>query len=393
MPRHQFQLHSLRLVHLAFALCVLAAMLGCNRSLSRQREYMWVSAPQVNLRDRVVSLYTKTGIVHNTDRVEVLEKQRRFARVRTASGAEGWMELRYLISAQVYAEFQALAGEAGRLPSQGQAATRASVNMHLTPARDGEVFYQLKDGDKVDVLKRAVSEKTPTGAQKPTGTSRVPVNTASAEPQLTPAAERSQNPNVPAAIQNTPPPPVMEDWWLVRDAAGHGGWVLGRLLDLDVPLEVAQYAEGQRIVACFPLNQVQDGDKKVTQYLTLVTEPHDGAPYDFDQVRVFTWNVKHHRYETGYRERKLFGVLPVQVSTQDFGKDGVLPVFTIRAQNEAESGESVERTYRLIGPVVRRVLPEGETQAQSVSTKARASAVPQARSVAAHHKRKGRHRR
>ena len=58
---------------------------------------------------------------------------------------------------------------------------------------------------------------------------------------------------------------------MVRDSSGHGGWVLGRMLDLDVPLEVAQYAEGQRIVGCFKLNEVQDGDKKVSQYLTLVT--------------------------------------------------------------------------------------------------------------------------
>lgn len=385
MPRHQLQTHSLRLAHLGLALCLLAAMLGCNRSLARQREYMWVSAPQVNLRDRVVSLYTKTGVVHNAERVEVLEKQKRFARVRTATGAEGWVELRYLISAQVYAQFQALAAEAAKLPSQGQAATRASVNMHLTPARDGEVLYQLKDGDKVDVLKRAVSEKTPAGAQRPTGTSRVPVNTASAEPQLTPAAERSQAPGVSAVMQTTPAP-IMEDWWLVRDSAGHGGWVLGRLLDLDVPLEVAQYAEGQRIVGCFPLNQVQDGDKKVTQYLTLVTEPHDGAPYDFDQVRVFTWNVKHHRYETGYRERKLFGLLPVQTGTQDFGKEGVLPVFTIRAQDQ--SGESSERTYRLIGPVVRRVLPEGATEGQSVAAQPPPGAAAHPRAVAAHRARK-----
>jgi hypothetical protein len=35
------------------------------------------------------------------------------------------------------------------------------------------------------------------------------------------------------------------------------------MIDLDVPLDVAQYAEGQRIVAFFVLNQVQDGDKKV----------------------------------------------------------------------------------------------------------------------------------
>ncbi|HZU21531.1 MAG TPA: hypothetical protein VE998_01790, partial [Terriglobales bacterium] len=148
--------------------------------------------------------------------------------------------------------------------------------------------------------------------------------------------------------------------------------------------------EGQRIIACFKLNEVQDGDKPVPQYLTLVTEPHDGAPYDFDQVRVFTWNLKRHRYETGYRERRLFGVLPVQVGTQDFGKEGVLPVFTIRAQDE--SGQAAEREYRLIGPVVRRVQPASDDAAAATAEKQPAGPAPQPRSVAAHRWRR-RHRR
>ena len=48
----------------------------------------------------------------------------------------------------------------------------------------------------------------------------------------------------------------MEDWCLVRDSQGRVGWVLSRMVDVDVPLEVAQYAEGQRFVAFFVLNQV-----------------------------------------------------------------------------------------------------------------------------------------
>jgi SH3-like domain-containing protein len=396
VPRLQIQFHRWRPAHLAIALCLLVLLLACNKSFKPPHEYLWVSAPQANLRDKLVSLYTKTGIVHNADRVEVLEKQKRFVRVRTAAGVEGWVEMRYLVGPEVYAGFQKLGGQAAKLPSQGVAATRASVNMHLTPSRDSEILYQLKDGDKVDVMKRAVSEKAqPAGSPKPAGTARVPVNTAAGAPgaqaQLVPAAERAAGRGSPDVIQPVMPVmPVMEDWWLVRDSAGHAGWVLGRLLDLDVPLDVAQYAEGQRIVGCFKLNEVQDGDRKVSQYLTLITEPHDGAPYDFDQVRVFTWNMKRHRYETAYRERKLFGVLPVQTGTQDFGKDGVLPVFTIRAQDE--SGQSGERTYRLIGPVVRRVLPAGEANTHSASASTLGSAAPQTRSVTAHRSHRRRRR-
>ncbi len=158
----------------------------------------------------------------------------------------------------------------------------------------------------------------------------------------------------------------MDDWWLVRDHQGHTGWVLARMVDLDVPLDVAQYAEGQRIQAAFVLDTVQDSEKgAVAQYLMLLNENRDGLPYDFDQVRVFTWNLKRHRYETAYRERNIVGYFPVPVSSEDFGKEGTMPVFTVRKQNE--DGSFTERKYRLIGNIVRPVLAPGE-EAQVKST-------------------------
>jgi hypothetical protein len=148
----------------------------------------------------------------------------------------------------------------------------------------------------------------------------------------------------------------------VRDSHNRVGWVLARMVDLDVPLDVAQYAEGQRIVAFFALNEVPDGDKKVAQYLTVLTEPKDGLPFDFNQIRVFTWNVRKHRYETAYRER-MEGVLPVTVSQENFDKEGVLPVFILRAQDD--QGNVTERKYKLNTPIVRRVLAPGEAPQRS----------------------------
>ncbi len=160
------------------------------------------------------------------------------------------------------------------------------------------------------------------------------------------------------------PQPVLEDFWLVRDAQGHAGWVLSRMLDLDVPLDVAQYAEGQRFAAYFVLNEVPDGDKKVPQYLVALTETRDGLPFDFNQVRVFTWNGKRHRYETAYKERNLFGLLPIATGVEDFGKEGKLPTFSFRVQDEA--GNRAERKYKLNTPIVRRVLAPGEKPAKSM---------------------------
>lgn len=304
---------------------------ACGRRHARQ-EFAYVSAPQATLRDRVAAVYTKTGVVKNGERVQVLDRDRRFVHVRTESGADGWMEQRYLISQQVFDAFQKLAQAEQNSPAQAGGTTRNDTNLHLDPARNAEHLYQLNQGTKVGLLKRATSEKVLPGAQ------------------AAPAPNADQN--------KTAPRPVMEDWWLARDSSGHVGWVLGRMVDVDAPLEIAQYAEGQRIVAFFVLNEVNDGDKKVPQYLVLLSEPKDGMPFDYDQIRVFTWNVKRHRYETAYRERNLDAVLPVTVEQENFEKEGSLPVFVLRVKDD--EGNLLERKYKLNTPIVRRVLAPGE---------------------------------
>src|SRR5215831_13013065 len=128
---------------------------------------MYVSAAETSLRDRVATMYNKVGTVHNGDRVEILEKQRRFYRVRTASGQEGWLEERSLVAQDVYDAFSKLAADNASTPVQAHGTTRAELNMHMTPSRSGEHLYQLKDGENVDVLRRATAEKNPPKQPKP----------------------------------------------------------------------------------------------------------------------------------------------------------------------------------------------------------------------------------
>ena len=203
--------------------------------------------------------------------------------------------------------------------------------MHLAPARDSEHLFQLKESEKLQLLKRATAVK--------------PGQTSSSGAVTVAAAEQAA-------------PPASEDWWLVRDSRNRYGWVLARMVDLDVPLDVAQYAEGQRIIAAFVLNNVSDAGKPVPQYLLLLNEPKDGMPQDFNQLRVFTWNAKRHHYETAYRERNLFGVLPAHAGTADFGKEGTLPTFTLQLRDS--SGSMDEHRYKLNGVMVRRILAPGQ---------------------------------
>jgi SH3-like domain-containing protein len=356
-------------------------------------DYMYVSAAETSLRDRVATMYNKMGTVHNGDRVEVLERERRFVRVRTDGGQEGWIEERSLIAQDVYDDFQKLAQDNANTPAQAHGTTRAELNMHVTASRDAEHLYQLKDGEKVEVLRRATADKNPpkpakpapsaTASQKKKGATTTTQPKAAAPPKATtpPSSAPAAAATTPSAATQTsaaavqkpgepppPPKPVMEDWYLVRSASGHVGWVLLRMLDLDVPLDIAQYAEGQRIVAYFVLNNVEEDGKPQPQYLVLLNEPKDGLAWDYNQIRVFTRNRAKHRYETAYREHNLEGYLPVRVGHQDFGKEGDLPTFTIRKKNDA--GQIVDATYKMNGPIVRRVLTPEEAAAEKAEHQA-----------------------
>ena len=323
---------NLHRVTLILVLAVAVALPGCYRGRHRVLEVNYVSAVQATLRDQVATVYNRVGTVKNGERVEVLEHEKRFSRVRTASGTEGWIEQRYLVDQSTYDGLQKLTKENLSDPVQAPGVLRNDTNLHLTPGRETEHLYQLLAGAKVSVLKRATAEKQPGAAVQPKAGGKTVV-------------------------------PVLEDWWLVRDAENRVGWVLARMVDIDAPLDIAQYAEGQRFVAFFVLDQVQDSGKdgtgkNVPQYLCAITEPHDGQPYDYDQIRVFTWNVRKHRYETAYREHGLNGVLPVTVTTETFDKEGALPVFILRVKDD--SGNISERKYKMATPIVRRVLAPGE---------------------------------
>ncbi|MGA9567546.1 MAG: SH3 domain-containing protein [Candidatus Korobacteraceae bacterium] len=389
------------------ALLLLATTPACKRASIAKHDYMYVSAPETSLRDRVATMYNKLGTVHNGERVDVLERQKRFYRVRTDGGAEGWIEQRSLITQEVFDGFQKLAQDAKSIDVQGHGTTRAELNMHLTPSRDGEHLYQLKEGEKVEVLKRATSDKNapkPPPAPKPSASS---VKTQSGATQQKPTAPTTpagsapptKTPPVPLAKpgaaadkskETEPPKPVMEDWYLVRNSSGQVGWVLLRMVDLDVPLDIAQYAEGQRIVGYFILNTVQetidDQPKQEPQYLVLLNQPKDGLPYDYNQIRVFTRNRNKHRYETAYRERDMEGYLPVKTGHAVFDKEGDLPTFTIRKMNDSE--QIVDVTYKMNGPIVRRVLTPEQLAEQKAKHEAELAARQKARAQnpAAHQK-------
>ena len=321
-------------------LAVLALGSGCERLHHHQQETVYVSARQIFIHDRVAAVSNRVAEVVNGQPLEVLDHGRRFLKVKTQKNEIGWIEERAVIDEKNYDAFIQLAGQHRKDPVVATATLRDDIYLHILPGRETEHFYLLAANAKIQLLARASVPKTPTPNFAPlsrTAAPKPPLKSAPAAKSLSPArGQQKAAAPVPAAPVAPPPvmPPVMEDWWLVRDSQGRTGWLLSSRMDVDVPDEIGTYAEGQRYVGAYVLNKVFDPESsapnhEVPQYVTVLGPPKSGLPFDFDQVRVFTWSLRHHRYETAFRLHPIQGYLPVLV-TQQSEPSGKVPVFSFQ---------------------------------------------------------------
>ncbi|MGI4828926.1 MAG: hypothetical protein ACRYFU_12160 [Janthinobacterium lividum] len=348
---------------------------------------VYVTAKQAFLRDRVAAVSNRTGEVGNGDKLTVIGHQRRFLHVRAPNGTEGWIEEKLTADQGIADQFDSLKEKNLHAGVVATAVTRDEVYLHLSPGRETMHFYRLPENEPLSLLERATVPKTAAAsapaADKPTA-AKLPVRDSGSARGKDTVADASGDAGTPTG----PPQPVMEDWWLVRDSKGETGWVYARMIDVTEPDTLARYAEGQRIVGAYILNHVEDPESNVVnngqpvtsipEYVTVLSPFKAGLPYDFDQVRVFIWNVKKHRYETAYREHNIAGYLPVKISMQKdpYNKDAhfveALPTFTTRVlpadaplpvpdptTGLIKPARTINDAIRLEGNICRRIAPAG----------------------------------
>ncbi|MEX2261055.1 MAG: hypothetical protein WD696_03845 [Bryobacteraceae bacterium] len=326
----------------------------------------FVGPAELKLREEISLESKNVATLAHGDRVELVGRRRRFWRVRTEKGVQGWTHQRQLLSSADMEDLRKLHERAEALPSQGKASTYELLNVHTEANRTSPSFTQLREGDKVDVLAQKLTPRgerasrplipptppAPPPARKPASRAKYPpppMPTPPSPPENWLELSRSPFPKEEEAAEPVP----MDDWSLIRTAAGKAGWVLRSRVYMAIPDEVAQYAEGKRITSYFSLGEVRAGDEPKHNWLWTTIEGGN-KPYDFDSFRVFIWSLRRNRYETAYIERNRVGHFPVKVHEVDLpGPQGSVkyPGFSICMENP--DGGRYRRSYAFIVNVVR----------------------------------------
>ncbi|HYM10410.1 MAG TPA: SH3 domain-containing protein [Bryobacterales bacterium] len=351
------------------SICLLAAVLlgtGCGRRQEPREAAIgeaYVSPETLHLRREIPLNSGTVATVKRGERVEILQKRRRFLRVRTAANQVGWTDQSQLLTPEVYRQIDQMARQAGRLPALGVYRTREKLNMHFEPYRWSQSFYQLQEGEKVELLERQVTERSSVPPERaPANAAPAPAAPSSASASTAPVS--STAPSEPGKAPEKPK--AYDEWYFGRTLGTAGsipngrpgalpsvraGWVLARMVYADIPDEVAQYAEGHQITSYFPLGEVEDGDA-VKKIWLWTTTSRGTDPQDFDSFRVFNWGRRRHRYETAYIERRLTGYFPVSVTPEVKTRYGTGHGFSLVV--EKDDGKRYTERYVMLGAIVRR---------------------------------------
>ena len=238
------------------------------------------------------------------DRVEVLERQGNWLRIRYRDDVQGWMEESTVLTSSTKKRIQDLVAASQNDAPQNTAVLREDANFRIEPGRSTPIIRKLDRATKVEVLGRVTLPR--------------------------PGAESAH-----------------DAWIKVRPSPSEVGWILASLVDFDIPELVSPYSEEYIYTAVQKINTVQDPLAGPIGWYVVGERKSSADPQiDFQGIRVFTWNMSKHRYETAFRAR-MRGVYPLEV-----GREGANPTF--RVYELAEDGSTrIPHDYVMYGVIVR----------------------------------------
>ena len=288
------------------ALFVLLLLVSCSPQPEPILDQATVVAKNASVRLKNSSTSRTLRTLDTGDRVNVLERQDNWYRIRYGDEVEGWMEESTVVTNATKKRIQELVVASQDQSPQNTAVLHDDANLRIEPGRSSPIIRKLDRGTMVEVLDR-------------TTTPRPNSETAS------------------------------DAWIKVRSSPTQVGWVFGGLVDFDIPADIAQYSEGYTYAAVKTINRVQDSFAgPINWYVVGERKPGLDPHVDFSGIRVFTWNLKKHRYETAFRTKDLRGVYPLEI-----GQEGVNPTFRIYEMGD-NGAQKTARDFVMYGVIVRK---------------------------------------
>jgi len=290
-------------------LCLFGYFAGCGPKVEPPIDHATVVAEHASMRLKNSSTSRTLRVLDPGDKLDVLEHQDNWYRVRYGNQA-GWMEESTILTNATRVRIEEVAAKSQEQTPQNTATLRGDTNFRVEPSRTSTVIRRLNGGTRVEVIDRLTLPR--------------------------PNSDR-----------------LMDVWIKVRPSPAEAGWVTSNSVEFDVPPDISQYTEGYAYTAVKQVNQVQDSIAgPIRWYVVGERKPGADSSIDFTGIRVFTWNLKKHRYETAFRTKGLRGVYPLEI-----GQDGVNPKFRIYELSQDGKGKK-PREFLMYGVIVREVKPK-----------------------------------
>src|SRR5437879_1781770 len=278
---------------------------GCAPKPEPVLDQATVIAKNASLRSRNSSTSRTLRVLDTGDKVEVLERQENWYRVRYGPDVQGWMEESTVVTTDTKNRIQQLAAASQNQEPQNTAVIKQAANFRLEPGRSTAIIRKLESGKKVEVLDRVTLPR--------------------------PGSSSSH-----------------DIWLKVRSSPTEVGWLLLNAVEFDIPVDIAQYSEEYTYAAVKIINRIQDPIAgQINWYIIGERRPSHDPNVDFQGIRVFTWNMKKHRYETAFRMKGLRGVYPLEI-----GQDGVNPMFRVYELDE-DGTTKTPHEFVMYGVIVR----------------------------------------
>ena len=286
-------------------LLLLTLLCGCAPRPEPVLDEATVVAKNASLRLKNSSTSRTLRVLDTGDKVDVLERQENWYRVRYGPDVQGWMEESTVVTNDMKGRIQQLVAASQNQEPQNTAVIKRAANMRLEPGRSTPIIRKYESGVKVEILGRVTLPR--------------------------PGTESSH-----------------DVWMKVRPAPTEVGWILSGALEFDIPSDISQYSEEYTYAAVKVINRAQDPIAgQVNWYVIGERRPAHDPNVDFEGIRIFTWNMKKHRYETAFRLKGLRGVYPLEV-----GQDGLNPTFRVN-QLEDDGTTKIAHDYVMYGVIVR----------------------------------------